>query len=127
MRKRCGNLRDGVYLPSRAQFFFPTQFRLNLALLMPIEQATPVVVLMSVSIAGLILLQDWRNVHLQSAGHLIVSTVAGIPAGLWLLRNVPRNAVKGTLACPGETPCLKKCPGWPGRSKKAGGERRLTA
>lgn len=69
-----------------------------LALLMPVERAAPVVVLMSVSIATLILIQDWRKVHLQSAAHLIVSTFLGIPVGLWLLHRLPANGVKGGLA-----------------------------
>lgn len=69
-----------------------------LALIMPVERAAPIVVLMSVSIAAMILIQDWRKVHLRSAGHLIVSTFFGVPFGLWLLRSLPGNVVKGTLA-----------------------------
>jgi len=69
-----------------------------LALLMPVDQAAPVAVLVSITIAFLILLQDWRKVHFKSAGWLIVSTLFGIPVGLVVLRTVPEGIVKAVLA-----------------------------
>ena len=69
-----------------------------LALFMPVEEAAPLAVLVSVTIALLILLQDWREVHFRSAARLIVSTLFGIPVGLWLLRVLPEAAAKGALA-----------------------------
>jgi len=69
-----------------------------LALVMPIEQAAPVAVLVSITIALLILIQDWRKVHFESAGRLIVSTMFGIPVGLWILRTLPESVVKAILA-----------------------------
>src|ERR1700728_3473237 len=69
-----------------------------LALLMPIEQAAPVAVLVSITIALLILLQDWRKVHFRSAGWLTLSTFFGIPVGRWLLRAAPEAVVKAILA-----------------------------
>jgi uncharacterized membrane protein YfcA len=69
-----------------------------LALLMPVEQAAPVAVLVSITIALVILLQDWRKVHYSSAGRLILSTLLGIPAGLLLLKTLPEAVVKGVLA-----------------------------
>jgi uncharacterized membrane protein YfcA len=68
-----------------------------LALVMPIEQAAPVAVLVSITVALIVLFQDWRKVHFQSAGRLIVSTLFGIPVGLWLLRTLPEPVVKATL------------------------------
>ena len=56
-----------------------------LALLIPVEVAVPLAVLLSVTVAGVILLQDWRHVHFRSASQLVISTFAGIPLGLWLL------------------------------------------
>jgi len=69
-----------------------------LAMLMPVDQAAPVAVLVSVTVAFLILLQDWRKVHFKSAGWLIFSTLFGIPVGLVLLRTAPEALVKGVLA-----------------------------
>ncbi len=68
-----------------------------LALLMPVEQAAPIAVLVSITIAVIILLQDWRYVHFQSAGRLIVSTLFGLPVGLLLLKFAPEAIVKGIL------------------------------
>jgi len=69
-----------------------------LALVMPVEVAAPLAVLISITIAFLILLQDWRLVHLRDAGRLVLSTLFGIPLGLLLLRLAPESAVKTILA-----------------------------
>jgi len=69
-----------------------------LALVMPVEVAAPLDVLVSITIAFLILLQDWRLVHLRDAGRLVLSTLFGIPLGLLLLRLAPESAVKTILA-----------------------------
>jgi uncharacterized membrane protein YfcA len=69
-----------------------------LALVMPVEEAAPLAVLVSITIAFVILLQDWRLVHARSAGWLVVSTMFGIPLGLLLLRTVSESAVKAILA-----------------------------
>jgi uncharacterized membrane protein YfcA len=69
-----------------------------LALLMPVGVAAPVAVLTSITVAGVILLQDWSEVHVRSAGRLVLSTVAGIPLGLLLLTRVAEPVVKGVLA-----------------------------
>lgn len=47
--------------------------------------ATPLVVLISITIAGVIIIQDWQKIHLSSAGWLIIPTLPGIPIGLLLL------------------------------------------
>jgi uncharacterized protein len=69
-----------------------------LALFIPVEVAAPVAVLVSVTVAGLILLRDWRHVHPGSAGRLIVATMFGIPLGLLLLTTVAEPVVKAVLA-----------------------------
>ncbi|MEO6808772.1 MAG: sulfite exporter TauE/SafE family protein [Isosphaeraceae bacterium] len=69
-----------------------------LALLMPVEVAAPVAVLVSITVAAVILLQDWRHVQLQSAWRLVVSTLFGIPLGLLMLINVEESVVKALLA-----------------------------
>ncbi len=69
-----------------------------LALVMPVEQAAPIAVLVSITIALMILVQDWRKIHFHSTGWLILSTFLGIPVGLWVLRALPEGVVKATLA-----------------------------
>src|ERR1017187_3530949 len=69
-----------------------------LALVMPVEVAAPLAVLVSITIAFIILLQDWRHVHLRDAGWLVFSTMFGIPIGLLLLKTVPEPIVKTILA-----------------------------
>ena len=39
-----------------------------LALIIPVEVAAPVAVLVSVTVAGLVLVQDWREVHAGMPG-----------------------------------------------------------
>jgi uncharacterized membrane protein YfcA len=69
-----------------------------LALLVPVQVAAPVAVLASITIALIAVLQDWRHIHLRSVLGLVLSTVAGIPLGLLLLKLVPEAAVKAALA-----------------------------
>jgi uncharacterized membrane protein YfcA len=69
-----------------------------LALTMPVKEAAPLAVLVSITIAFVILLQDWRLVHVRSAGWLVLSTLLGIPLGLVLLRTVSESVVKAILA-----------------------------
>ncbi len=64
-----------------------------LALVMPVEEAAPTAVLVSITVAFVIVLQDWRRVHLRSAGWLVVSTFLGIPLGLLLLKKLPESIV----------------------------------
>ncbi len=69
-----------------------------LALLIPVEVAVPLAVLLSVTVAGVIVLQDWRSVHFRSAGKLVLATLAGIPLGLLLLKMVEERMIKLLLA-----------------------------
>jgi uncharacterized protein len=68
-----------------------------LALRLPVAVAAPLAVLVSVLVAGVIILQDWRQVHLRSAAGLVGAALLGIPLGLWLLRAVHDRPVKLTL------------------------------
>src|SRR5215467_4324875 len=65
-----------------------------LALLMPVEVAAPLAVLVSITVAVVILLEDWHRVHLGSAWRLVVSSLFGIPLGLLLLTAVAEQVVK---------------------------------
>lgn len=69
-----------------------------LAFFIPITVATPVAVLMSITIAGIVVVQDWRKVHVRSTGWLVFSSLLGIPLGLLLLTCAHQTAVKITLA-----------------------------
>ena len=69
-----------------------------LVLFIPVEVAAPVAVLVSVTVAGIILAQDWREVHVKSARRLVLSTFLGIPFGLLLLTTVAEAVVKVVLA-----------------------------
>jgi uncharacterized membrane protein YfcA len=69
-----------------------------LAFVIPIEVAAPTAVLVSLIIAALILAQDWRQVHMRSAGWLVLSTLAGMPLGLWLLTSLDGTSVKLILS-----------------------------
>jgi uncharacterized membrane protein YfcA len=69
-----------------------------LALLMPVEVAVPLAVLVSITVAGIVVAQDWRHVQLRSAAWLILSTLFGIPLGLLLLTAVADFIVKAILA-----------------------------
>jgi uncharacterized membrane protein YfcA len=70
-----------------------------LALFVDIRIATPVVGLVASTIAMIILFGSWRQVQLKSAGRLIVSSVAGIPCGLYLLKTMHESMIKIALGC----------------------------
>jgi hypothetical protein len=69
-----------------------------LALLVPVEIAAPVAVLASITVALVVVIQDWRHIHLHSAARLVLSTFFGIPLGLLVLKTVPEAVVKAALA-----------------------------
>lgn len=69
-----------------------------LALMIPVKIAVPLVVLASITIAAIVVAQDWKHVHVFSAGALIISSLLGIPVGLWLLKMAPDPVVKTLLA-----------------------------
>jgi hypothetical protein len=54
-------------------------------------------VLVSITVAVVVVVQDWRNVHVRSAGWLVLSTLFGIPLGLLMLKTVPEAIIKGIL------------------------------
>ena len=68
-----------------------------LAFCIPLEVAAPLVVLVSITIAGIVVVQDWKKIHLRSAGWLVLSTLLGIPLGLLLLTSSHQRVVKGAL------------------------------
>jgi uncharacterized membrane protein YfcA len=68
-----------------------------LAFVLPVKVAAPVAVLLSITVAAVVVAQDWRHVHLRSAARLVLWTLLGIPLGLLLLRGAAEPLVKGIL------------------------------
>jgi uncharacterized membrane protein YfcA len=65
-----------------------------LALRIPVVIAAPLAVLVSVLVAAVIVVQDWRKIELRSAAGLILSSLFGIPLGLLLLARANDHVVK---------------------------------
>jgi uncharacterized protein len=69
-----------------------------LALAIPVEIAAPLAVLASITVALIVVVQDWRHIHLRSAVWLVLPTLLGIPFGLAALKTIPEAVVKAFLA-----------------------------
>jgi uncharacterized protein len=69
-----------------------------LALLMPVKVAAPVAVMASITVALIVVIQDWRKIHARSAVRLVLPTLLGIPLGLLLLKTIPESVIKAALA-----------------------------
>lgn len=69
-----------------------------LALIIPVDVAAPLAVLLSITVAAVVVARDWREIHLSSAWRLVVSTLLGVPLGLLLLVTAPEPVVKSILA-----------------------------
>lgn len=69
-----------------------------LALCIPVATAAPLAVLVSITIAIVVVAQDWRHIHVRSAGALLGSTILGIPLGLLLLTTGKPQPIKAALA-----------------------------
>jgi uncharacterized membrane protein YfcA len=65
-----------------------------LALRIPVAVATPCVVAISVIVAGVNLLIDWRHVEIRSATGLVLSSLIGLPIGIFVLRLLDDRIVK---------------------------------
>lgn len=65
-----------------------------LALRLPVSVAATLAVILSVVMAAVIVLQDWRHVHLRSATGLILAALPGIPLGILLLARGNEHMVK---------------------------------
>lgn len=65
-----------------------------LALRIPVAVAAPLAVLVSVIVAGVIVVQDWRRIEFRSAAGLVVASLFGIPVGVFLLASTDDHVVK---------------------------------
>ena len=68
-----------------------------MALWLPLNVAVPLSVLLSVTIAAIVVVQDWSKIHFRSAGGLTAFTLLGIPIGLWVLVKTDEYLVKAIL------------------------------
>ncbi len=68
-----------------------------LAFFVSVRVAAPLAVLVSITIAAVIVAQDWRHIHLRSAGWLLLATLFGLPFGLLLLIHGPERMIKAGL------------------------------
>jgi uncharacterized protein len=64
---------------------------------MPVETAVPLATLLSITVAGVVVLQDWHKIHVRSVGWLILFTLLGIPVGLLLLMTAAEMVIKAIL------------------------------
>jgi hypothetical protein len=69
-----------------------------LAFCIPLNVAAPLAVLVSITIAAIVVVQDWNKIHIRSAGWLVLSTIFGIPVGVLLLTSSHQRIVKAALA-----------------------------
>jgi uncharacterized membrane protein YfcA len=68
-----------------------------LAFFIPLEVAAPLAVLVSITIAAIVVVQDWKHIHVRSSGWLVFATLFGIPLGLLLLTSSHQRTVKAAL------------------------------
>ena len=68
-----------------------------LALCIPLQVAAPLAVLLSITIAAIVVVQDREQIHLRNAAWLIAATLPGLPLGLLLLTSSHQQAVKCAL------------------------------
>lgn len=69
-----------------------------LALRIPLAVAAPLAVLISITVAAVVVVQDREKIHLRSASWLVLSTLFGIPLGILLLASTHQQIVKAGLA-----------------------------
>jgi len=69
-----------------------------LVFFMDLRTATPLFALVALVGSGTILLTSWRTVHFGDAWRLIAGSLLGVPAGLWVLNNVPNTVGTAILA-----------------------------
>ncbi len=68
-----------------------------LAFFIPLHVAAPLAVLISITIAAVVVVQDWEKIHFSSAGWLLLATIPGVPLGLLLLTNSNQSIVRAVL------------------------------
>lgn len=69
-----------------------------LALIVPMTVATPLVAFLGPTIALTLLAREWRHVEFKSTMRLTLSTLAGIPLGLFYLKRIDEHTMNLVLA-----------------------------
>jgi len=69
-----------------------------LSFVVPLQTATPLVALHAMVMSLVVVVQDWRHIHVRSVSRLLIATIAGAPLGLWWLTSIDDRAVKLFLA-----------------------------
>jgi hypothetical protein len=68
-----------------------------LALIVGMHTATPLVALVASTIAFIILVKAWRQVDVAAAWRLVISTVVGVPIGIFFLNEASESVVEAVL------------------------------
>lgn len=68
-----------------------------LALWIPLREAAPLALLYSMSVASVVLAQDWKKIQVKSAEWLLVATIPGVPVGMLVLTEGHPAVVKAVL------------------------------
>lgn len=68
-----------------------------LALFLPVKTAVPLAVLISITVALIVTIQDWQHIHFDSAKRLVLFTIIGTPVGLLLLLVLADHIVQAIL------------------------------
>jgi len=69
-----------------------------LAVIIGLKTATPLMAIVAMTISTTILIKNWREVKIKSAWRLFISSLAGIPLGLWFLKGTHDALMKLFLA-----------------------------
>lgn len=65
-----------------------------LAVFLPIKIVTPLVALIAFTIASYIVIQDFRQIKFEKIWKLVISSILGIPLGLFYLKGVSEEMIK---------------------------------
>jgi len=68
-----------------------------LALRLPVAVAAPLAVVVSILIAFLVVVRDWRHVEVRSATWVTIASLVGIPLGIYLLTHASDHMAKAVL------------------------------
>ena len=68
-----------------------------LELFLPVSLVNPLVALVSFTVSFLIVLSDWRDIQLQGTSFFIVSSLIGVPVGIFWIYHAPEGLIKGIL------------------------------
>lgn len=68
-----------------------------LSLRVPVALAAPLAVLVSIVVAAVIVVQDWRRIEMRAARRLVIASLFGIPVGVLVLARIGDQTVKAAL------------------------------